>query len=81
MATDHITAEQADKVAAAVERAGMSRTKLADLTGIPYTTLGRKINGHTSFTAVEIYDIAIALNTAPAALMPQVLLSTARSAA
>lgn len=81
MATDdaEITAQLADRVAAAKERAGITRTALAESTGIPYSTLGRKLDGFSDFTMPDIYRIAKALGVAPASLLPAAF--TAKAAA
>lgn len=59
----------AAKVVAAVASANLTRRDLADATGIPYTTLFRKLNGHSSFTLDEIASVAAALNVEPTSLL------------
>lgn len=59
----------ASKVAAAVEAAGLSRRHLSEATGIPYTTLYRKLNGHSPYTLDEIASIASAVCVHPAELV------------
>jgi len=71
MATD-IRREVADKVAAAMGRAEVSKLRLAEVTGIPYSTLGRKLNGRGEFTFEELYLIAEALGERPSSFVPSV---------
>ncbi len=59
----------ASKVAAAVEAAGLTRLHLSDATGIPYTTLYRKLNGHSAYTLDEIASIAAVIGVAPVDLV------------
>lgn len=67
MTTSDSTAE---RVAAAILRAGESRNSIATKTGIPYSTLQRRlIDGH-SFTIGELARIADVLGISPVALMP-----------
>lgn len=68
---DHTTAQEvADKVAAAILRAGASKSSVASSAGIPSTTFGRKINGHVEFTFGELLRIAEALGVSPSTLTP-----------
>lgn len=70
---DHFLArETADKVAAAILRAGKTKAAVADATGIAQTTFGRKLNGHTEFTLGELLRIAAALQVPPYTFMPDV---------
>lgn len=62
--------EIADKVAAAILRAGRSKVSVADSVGIAPTTFNRKINGHVEFTFSELLRIARALDVSPAAFVP-----------
>lgn len=52
----------AQKVAAAVDAAGISLLGLANQTGIPRTTLHRRMTGHSSFYMEELHTIAKALS-------------------
>ena len=70
MATE-LRTEVALLVNAAKGEAEMTRTNLADATGIPYTTLGRKLNGHADFTFDELYRLAIALGKRPSDFTPR----------
>lgn len=54
-----------------------SKLWLANKTGIPYTTLGRKLLGRTTeFTFSDLLAIADALDVTPAALIPSDLQAT-----
>lgn len=61
MAPTH-TNEVATQVAAAIGRSNKSRNAVALESGIPLTTLNRKVNGYTDFTAGELIRIARALD-------------------
>lgn len=63
------TTATAAKVEQARERAGISRLALSEATGIPRSTLIRKLNGHQSFTVGDIDVIAQALRVDPATLV------------
>lgn len=65
-----LTQDLADKVAAEMTRKGVSQTRLAQKSGIPYSTLNRKIGGLGTFNLVEVYRIAQALEVDPVALIP-----------
>lgn len=68
-----LTKQIADCVAAAIHRSGKSQSAVALATGIPKTTLGRKINGHTDFTMTELVSIAFFLDTTIAELTPSAI--------
>lgn len=59
----------AAKVAAAVEKAGITRRDLSNATGIAYTTLYRKLHGHVPFNVDDIDSVAKALRVKPASLV------------
>jgi transcriptional regulator with XRE-family HTH domain len=59
----------ANNVVAAIEASGLTRQQVADLSGIPKTTLLRKLHGHASFTLDEIDRLARALGTTSANLI------------
>lgn len=59
----------ADNVRTAVESAGRSTNNLAESTGIPRVTLIRRLSGHSSFTVVELHQIATLLAVDPADFM------------
>ncbi|MFL2002174.1 helix-turn-helix domain-containing protein [Microbacterium sp. A1-JK] len=63
------------KVAAAVllELSKADRTKrwLSDRTGIPYSTLDRKLRAHVDLSFTELFSIAEALGVEPWRLTPE----------
>lgn len=65
-----ITQDLADKVAAEMTRKRVSQTALADKSGIPYSTLNRKLSGIGTFNLVEVWRIAQALEVPPVDLLP-----------
>lgn len=71
MANPNTAAERTGAaVAAALVTAGKSKSWVAERTGIPYSTLGRKIIGGTEFTISELLTIAEVLGVSPASLLP-----------
>lgn len=66
-----LTQELADKIAAVMTRKRISQTLLAERSGIPYSTLNRKVAGVGTFNLVEVYRIAQALDVDPASLIPE----------
>lgn len=70
MATATIAERTAQAVSQVMVNAGFSRLKLAEATGIPYTTLKRKLLGVTPFDVREVYLIARALSVPAADLLP-----------
>lgn len=66
-----ISTEVASAVTFELSRADRTKRWLSDRTGIPYSTLDRKIKGHVEFTFTELWMIAEALGVAPAALTPK----------
>jgi transcriptional regulator with XRE-family HTH domain len=65
-----ITQDLADKIAAEMTRKRVSQTLLAERSGIPYSTLNRKLGGYSTFNMVEVFRIAQALEVAPVAILP-----------
>lgn len=59
-----------EAVEAALVTAGQSINGLADATGIPFSTLRRKIKARADFTLGEVLLIAEALGVHPGALLP-----------
>ena len=59
----------ASKVASAISDSGLTRLELSELTGIPKTTLLRKVNGHAPFTLDDIASIGAALGVRPDTLI------------
>lgn len=80
MATE-TTQMVASAIAAALLNAGFTKTHAAEVTGIPYTTLGRKLKGAADFNFTEVKLIADALGVTPGALIPRTYLTTAGMAA
>ena len=74
-----ITKTIAEVVSAARMKAGMPKKLLAERTGIPRTTLYRKLNGDADFTFPEIFRIATALGISPEDLTPPVFRGASRS--
>lgn len=60
-----------EAVTDALGSAGMSINALADATGIPFSTLRRKVRDQADFTLGDLLLIAEALDTTPAALLPE----------
>lgn len=65
-----LTHDFADKVAAEMTRKRVSQTLLSELSGIPYTTLNRKLGGTGTFNMVEVFRVAQALDVPPVSLLP-----------
>jgi len=59
----------AAQVSAAVTSAGITRRDLSNASGIAYTTLFRKLQGHVAFNVEEIDAIARVLDVTPDALI------------
>ena len=75
---DEITPTLASRVAESINlREGMTRNKLSEKSGIPYSTLTRKLNGHADFTMRELGSIARALNLTLGELIPTEILDAA----
>jgi transcriptional regulator with XRE-family HTH domain len=68
--TAEIGREVAILVLAAMGEAEMSKSRLAEATGIPYSTLNRKLMGRSEFTFEELFMIAQATDTRPSAFVP-----------
>lgn len=62
----------AEAVQAAMADRKFTQAGLAEATGIPRVTLIRRLRGHVPFTVRELHDIATALDTPVADLMPAV---------
>jgi plasmid maintenance system antidote protein VapI len=59
------TASIARRVEESRRSSGHSRSYLADVTGIPRTTLNRKLAGRSDFTIPELTDLGDALGVKP----------------
>ncbi|AOT24621.1 Hypothetical protein PFR_JS22-PH_7 [Propionibacterium freudenreichii] len=64
-------------ISAAIERSDTSRAEVATLTGIPLTTLRRKLMGRSPVNIEDIFLIAGALGIPPVSITPDVLTSEA----
>jgi lambda repressor-like predicted transcriptional regulator len=60
----------ADAVSKAITGTGRTKTWVSDQTGIPYSTLNRKLAGKADFTFSELLLIAETLGVSPAAFTP-----------
>lgn len=60
----------AEAVRAAIHDSGRSKQSISDETGIPYSTLNRKVAGKTEFLFSELYLIAEAVGVPPSAFTP-----------
>lgn len=73
------------EIAAAVtfQRSKADRTKswLSDRTGIPYSTLDRKLKGHVDFTFSDLWSIAEALGVQPSELTPRAFVPSRQAVA
>ena len=58
---DTLTPLVADRVVAAMQSKGATRLGISEATGIPRTTLLRRLSGASSFTVAELHAIARAL--------------------
>lgn len=59
----------AERVAEQIKASGVTVVWLCETTGIPRSTLLRRLNGHAPFTLSEIDRIAAALRVSPDALI------------
>lgn len=60
----------ADAVSEAIAASGRTRRSLSDETGIPYTTLNRKLAGKTEFSFSELFLLAEAMGIRPSVFAP-----------
>lgn len=67
----HINEVTAEAVRTAYKNAGATIASLSEETGIPGTTLKRRLNGSTSFHLDELVRIAKALDVTLGALIPE----------
>lgn len=70
MTTSSIRSEVAGKVLVALAAADRSKKWLSIKTGIPYSTLDRKLRTQTEFTFADLAEIAHALGVSPASFTP-----------
>lgn len=59
---DQVDERAVSAVRDACKSAGVTLNRLSGMTGISYTTLKRRLSGHTSFRLDELVRIADALN-------------------
>ncbi|WP_333810751.1 helix-turn-helix domain-containing protein [Timonella senegalensis] len=71
----------AQQVQNALDNEQRSKRWLSDTTGIPYSTLNRKMSGHVEFRFSELLSIAEALHISPKKFLPQGFISQAHLAA
>ena len=71
MDTTIIRMETCERMSKAMVLASMTATTLADRSGIPYTTLWRKLKGSAAFTIDEVFVIANVLHVPAASLLPR----------
>ncbi|MGC0144424.1 helix-turn-helix domain-containing protein [Pseudactinotalea sp. Z1732] len=70
MDTHRMAGEVARNVSQAIVTQGQTKQRIAEVTGIPYSTLSRKLLGRSEFTFTEIALVADALGVSPASLIP-----------
>lgn len=66
----NLTTATGARISEAAEVAGVSVRDLADTTGIPYTTLWRKLRGRAVFTVEDVAVLATALGVDATTLVP-----------
>lgn len=72
MAHEDIAERTAQAVSQAIITSRFSIKDVSEKSGIPYTTLTRRLQGFDpTFTATEIYRISKALEVRPASLLPR----------
>lgn len=69
------------KIQEALRKERRDKTWLSDQTGIPYSTLNRKMAGRAEFRFSELLTIAEVLNLAPQTFLPSGFVSQAHVAA
>ena len=73
--SNQVTEQVAREVSAAIARAERSCAWVAKRTGIPNTTLGRKMRGHAPFNVEELAKIADVLGVRLGSLAPPIFQS------
>lgn len=71
MGTHQMAEEVARNVSQAIVTKGRTKLHIAEVTGIPYSTLSRKLLGRSEFTFTELALVAEALDVSPSSLIPQ----------
>ncbi|MFF3065946.1 helix-turn-helix domain-containing protein [Oerskovia sp. NPDC057915] len=69
MDSNHYASAVAANIETARRQSGLTKLSLAASSGIPRTSLDRKLNGRGDFTVREITALATALGTTPHALV------------
>lgn len=64
-----ITRHTAERVAAGIEASGLTTLAVSERTGIPRTTLLRRLTGTSPFTVAELGLISAELGVAPESLV------------
>lgn len=70
MALESVAQEVAERVAAAIHRSGLSAAAVADRTGVPGSSLSRKLQARSSFTLDELFRLARVTGSQLAELLP-----------
>lgn len=60
----------------AIAESGLTKTQVSEATGIPYSTLNRKVAGLSEFSLTELYRIACALRVSPSVFTPPAFWAT-----
>lgn len=81
MATATIAKRVALNVSRAIVESGQTKKHVSEVTGIAYTTLGRKLAGGTEFTFTELKAIADLVGVAPSHFTPDEFVATAEAVA
>lgn len=80
MTTYGLRTEVAGKVLIALTAAERSKKWLSLKTGIPYSTLDRKLRAQVEFNFGELAEIALALDVAPSTFTPSAFARSPRKA-
>lgn len=68
--SNYLAGQVGRAVSVALLDAGRTKRSISDETGIPYSTLNRKVAGKAEFSLSELLLIAEAIGTTPSALLP-----------
>ena len=78
--SNRVTSESAEAVAwtartitDAIDKSTLTKLSISDQTGIPYSTLNRKLAGKSDFTFAELILLADAIGVSPADFTPPAL--------
>jgi lambda repressor-like predicted transcriptional regulator len=78
--SNSVVGETAEAVRAAIRDSGRSKQSISDETGIPYSTLNRKVQGKTEFSFSELFLIAQAVGVHPSTFTPPAFQSGSEAA-